>query len=155
MKVVVDNEFARIWSDDTSPIVFTLLRKIPEETEVFDEIQKEQDDLIKTTKAKFSEVYCICDLSQCKASSFEALFEYCFVKLTQQLKSGVKFKAFVAPRNMLAQCSLNEVLKNLDQTKVASFKTFEESLNAINVLRTNTQQSFASKFSILKALFFI
>jgi hypothetical protein len=154
MNVVVDNEFARIWSDDTSPIVFTLVRRIPDQQEQFEMLMSKQEDLIKEVKRKFSEVYAICDLSQCKAAPFELLFECCLGRLAQQFKAGVKFKAFVAPRNMLAQCSLDEMLKTTDETKVSSFKTFEESLNTINVLRLTAQQS-KSPLTILKSLFFI
>jgi hypothetical protein len=153
MNVVVDNEFARIWSDNATPIVFTFVRKIPEQLEMLEFLQKKQEELIKVINSKFNEVYCICDFSECRPAPFEILFECSVGRLIQQGKLGLNFKAFVAPKNRLAQSALAEMLNSYDETKASIFKSFEESLNAINIMRLNKPNTKKSVLGALKSLF--
>lgn len=137
MHVVFEEDFAKVWSDGYSPCVFAVMYHMPEVTR-FKAMCEAYVKLVKKLSQEYKEVYSISNLADSQPISLEALFLYYNTYLPKQFQSGLRYKAYVKPRNLFSQFSLEEVVKNIDKNKVGVFDSFEEALQAVNRKRSVT-----------------
>lgn len=131
MNVVFEEDFAKVWSDGYSPCAFAVMHHMPSISR-YKAMCEVYIKLIKKLSHEFKDVYSISNLAESQPIPLEALFLYYNTYLPKQFQSGLRYKAYVKPKNLFAQFSLEEVLKNMDSTKVGVFDTFEEALEAVN-----------------------
>lgn len=131
MSIVFDEDFAKVWSDGYSPCVFAVMYHMPEISR-FKEMCEAYVRLVKHLANEWNEVYSVSNMVDSQPFPLEALFLYCNTYLPKQFESGLRYKAYVKPRNLFSQFSLEEVLKNIDEDKVGVFDSFEEALQAVN-----------------------
>lgn len=131
MNVVFEADFAKVWSDGYSPCIFATMNSIPSITR-FKEMSDAYLKLVKKLSHEYGQVYGLSNLSDSQPISIETLYLYYNTYLPKQFQYGLRYKAYVKPRNLFSQFSLEEVLKGLDSNKVEVFNTFEEALNAVN-----------------------
>ncbi len=141
MNVVFDEDFAKVWSDGYSPCIFATMYHIPSLTR-FKEMSEAYLKLVKKLSNEYREVYGISNLSESQPISIEALYLYYNSYLPKQFQNGLQYKAYVKPKNLFSQFSLEEVLKGLDPQKVGVFNTFEEALQAVNNKRSEKNKRF-------------
>jgi hypothetical protein len=98
--------------------------------------------LVKKISSEYRDVYGISNLSESQPISIEALYLYYNSYLPKQFQNGLLYKAYVKPKNLFSQFSLEEVLKGLDPQKVGIFNTFEEALQAVNNKRSEKNKRF-------------
>lgn len=137
MKVVFDEDFAKIWRDGYSPIVFAVVYHMPESTR-FKKMCEAHAAQVKRFSREYKGVYSIFNMAEAQPIPLEALFLYHNVYLPQQFETGLRYKAYVKPRNLFSQFSLEEVVNNVDPTKMGTFDSFEEALQAVNRKRSSS-----------------
>lgn len=137
MNVVFEEDFAKVWSDGYSPCVFAVLYHMPEVSR-FKAMCEAYLKLVRKLSGEYKEVYSISNMTDSQPIPLEALFLYYNTYLPKQFASGLRYKAYVKPRNVFSQFSLEEALKNIDKTKVGVFDSFEEALQAVNRKRSST-----------------
>lgn len=131
MNVVFDEDFAKVWSDGYSPCVFAVMYHMPEISR-FKEMCEAYVKLVKHLANECNDVYSVSNMADSPPFPLDALFLYCNTYLPKQFESGLRYKAYVKPRNVFSQFSLEEVLKNIDENKVGIFDSFGEALQAVN-----------------------
>ncbi len=136
LNVVFEADFAKVWSDGYSPCVFATMQSMPSLAR-FKEMSDAYLKLVKKLSHDYGAVYGISNLSESQPISIETLYLYYNTYLPKQFQHGLHYKAYVKPRNLFSQFSLEEVLKGLDSSKVEVFNTFEEALNAVNRKRAD------------------
>ena len=137
MKVVFEEDFSKVWSDGYSPIVFAVLYHMPESIR-FKAMCEAHTKLVKRLSSEFKGIYSIFNMAEAQPIPLEALFLYHNVYLPQQFESGLRYKAYVKPRNLFSQFSLEEVVNNSDPGKVGTFNSFEDALQAVNKKRSSS-----------------
>lgn len=150
MTVTLETEFARVWCDENSPYIFTIVNRMPERREQIVWHEK-QMELIRQLKKKFKEVYCIADFTECCMVPVPAAQEYADRFLPDQLKAGLWMINFIKPKNLMAQVNLEDALRSADPAKVFFFNSFEVALQAINHRRS---QNLSEKLKKEKSFLF-
>jgi len=92
--------------------------------------------LVKKLSHEYRDIYSISNMSDSQPIPLQALFLYYNTYLPKQFQNGLRYKAYVKPKNLFAQFSLEEVLKNTVHGRVGVFDTFEEALQAVNKKRS-------------------
>lgn len=131
MIVAFEADFAKVWSDGYSPCAFAVMYRMPEVAQ-FKAMCEAYLKLVKRLAHEFKDVYGISNMTEAQPIPLEALFLYNKTYLPKQFQSGLRYKAYIKPRNVFSQFSLEEVTRNADPEKVGIFNTFEEALQAIN-----------------------
>ena len=106
MNVVLDEEFAKVWSDSRTPIVFSTIRQLPTTLAGLASLCDHHLQLVRKTKKKYRAAYSITDLSSCSPVPLNVAFNYSENFVPKQFRAGLLFKAFIRPRN-LSICSAN------------------------------------------------
>jgi hypothetical protein len=138
---IYSETFGRVWTDVTKPVLFANIRYMPE-MNLFRSFCEAYVSQLRKIAHRFGRVYGVTDLSNSRPLPIEALFLYYKNYLPQQFEVGLRYKAYVKPKNVFSQFSLEEVLKNADSKKLGVFATFEEAFEAINVKSFENKSAF-------------
>lgn len=131
MNVVFDEDFAKVWSDGYTPCAFAVMYHMPEISR-FKEMCEAHVTLVKHLANGCRDVYSVSNMADSQPFPLDALFLYWNIYLPKQFESGLRYKAYVRPRNLFSQFSLETVLKNIDEDKIGIFDSFEEALQAVS-----------------------
>ncbi len=132
MNIVFDEGFAKVWSDERSPIVFANVRQMPLSKVGFFELCERHIELIRQIRKRFERVYSITDLSGCSPFPLGIAFDYAQSFIPRQFRAGVQFKAFIKPRNLVSRTTLDTVLRVTDNPGIGVYESFEGALQDIN-----------------------
>lgn len=135
MVTIFDRDFARVWSDGTSPCVFCSVVRVPEKKEM-DELARHQLKLIRELKHTFGNVYSILDLRLCPSIPAPIARHYVGRIVPMQFKAGLKHKAFVVPKEKKALKVLVRAFISIVDMPVSMHNSFEDAMNTINYQRT-------------------
>jgi hypothetical protein len=135
MAIVFDRDFGRVWSDGTTPCVFSSIVRVPQLHEL-DELALKQIQVIQELKHTFGNVYSILDLRLCQVIPEQVVRHYIGKIMPGQFRAGVKHKAFVAPEEKKSLGVFMAAFAEIAALPVSIHGTFEEALNEINQKRT-------------------
>jgi hypothetical protein len=145
MAIVFDRDFGRVWSDGTTPCVFSSLVRVPTKEEI-DELADKQLQLIRELKHGFGSVYSILDLHLCPLVPYPIILHYVATTMPRQFKAGIKHKAFVAPEESKSYKVIVKSFMAIADQPISLHASFENALSKINEVRV--------KYSKPKSFFF-
>jgi hypothetical protein len=131
MAILFDRDFGRVWSDGTTPYLFTAITRTPQKREL-DELAEKQIEMIGELKHSFHDVYAILDLRLCSPVTAPFVRHYISRIVPRQFKIGLKHEAFVVPREKKAKEVLIHALISIDHLSISLHSSFENALNEIN-----------------------
>lgn len=131
MRIVYNESFARVWSEPKSPIVFSVVSKIPESSEGYAELCQRQIELIRKARQEFQMVFSITDFSACNPLSLRRAIDYVEYHVVRQFEAGLTYKAFVKPRNLVNQSILHTAMKLTDLPAIGFYDSFDAALESI------------------------
>ena len=132
MDVVLDEDFAKVWSDSRTPIVFSTIRQLPTTLAGLASLCDRHLQLVRKTKKKYHAAYSITDLSSCSPVPLNVAFNYSENFVPKQFRAGLLFKAFIRPRNLVTRSTLDTALKITNTSQIGLYNSFEEALKDIN-----------------------
>jgi hypothetical protein len=135
MKIVFHEHFGRVWTDDVTPCVFTLITKIPPSSSLAVHFFKAQLDLALSLQKKFKEAYLISDFSETSEETRELLCHYYMEFIPKMVKNKISYIAFVCPHSTFESLP-KEKKEILGQAPLGVFPTFAEALAAVNLKRS-------------------
>jgi hypothetical protein len=145
MAIIYDRDFGRVWSDGTTPCVFSAVVRVPTNEEL-DELAGKQLQLIRELKRSNNHVYSILDLRHCPVVPSATLMHYMVDILPKQFKAGLKHKAVVAPEEKKSNEVIVNTILSITGMPLSMSTTFENALNKINEKRmldkTERRRSF-------------
>jgi hypothetical protein len=145
MKVLFENEYARLWLDGHSPILYSKVIAIPQKMEELKRMCGVYADAIKSSLKSYKRIYSLSDFSEIRIVPGKDMIQFYANFLPNLKNSGIVFKAFIKPRGTSEQKLLSEVVNNSTSLQAASYDRFEEALSAINQLR-QTEKSEEKSF---------
>jgi hypothetical protein len=145
MAIVFDRDFGRVWSDGTTPCVFSSVVRVPSKIEMED-LAAKQLELIRELKHSFGNVYSILDLRLCPTVPMPIIVHYITSVIPQQFKAGLLHKAFVAPQERESYEVLIEAFTGITDMPISLHATFETALNKINDKRTQSNLTKPKSF---------
>ena len=131
MAILFDSDFGRVWSDGTTPYVFTSVTRAPQKKEL-DELAERQIEMIGELKLTFNDVYSILDLRLCSPITASLIRHYITRMVPRQFKEGLRHKAFVVPREKKAKEILVHALISIDHLSISLHSSFENALSEVN-----------------------
>ena len=135
MAILFDRDFGRVWSDGTSPCVFSSLVRVPEKIEM-QELAEKKLALIQELRRKFGYVYSILDLHVCPSIP-EFVAEYYMSNIVaQQFKAGVEHQAIVQPEEKTSCEIFQRTLSQFAKHPISMHHSFESALEAITEMRS-------------------
>ncbi|PZR30512.1 MAG: hypothetical protein DI538_22505 [Azospira oryzae] len=135
MKVVFNEAFGRVWTDDVSPYVFTLIDQIPPSSAHVIRFFKAQTELAHVLQKKFKEAYLISDFSQAPEETKELLCHYYCELMPQLMKAKIAYLAFICPDTSFESLP-KEKREKLSLAPVGIFPDFTEALAMVNLKRS-------------------
>lgn len=135
MKVVFNEEFGRVWTDDVSPYVFTLVDKVPPSSSHVIRFFKAQIELAQVLQKKFKEAYLVSDFSQTSPETRELLCHYYIEFIPQLVKNKISYLAFICPDTSFESLP-KEKQEKLSRVPVGIFPDFTEALAMVNLKRS-------------------
>jgi hypothetical protein len=151
MAVRFDRDFARVWSDEATPYIFTSLLRIPERAEVAD-LATMQLELVHDFNRTFREAYSIIDIHLCPSIPEHFLPDYLHQGVLRQFKAGLKHKAFIAQEKN-ATDTLTVAISAMEKFPISVHNSFENALKEVNTLRIQSRPlNLRSVFDFLNNL---
>jgi hypothetical protein len=132
MRTEVKNDFIHIWTDD-GPVLYSKVFRIPADQTKFAKFMEAYLECVRKHAAKFDVLYTLSDFSDINPPELPIIMQFYEEHIPAQLQLGIRFKAFVRPRNLFAQFALEDV-KNAIPSAMGVFDTFEEGLQTIHRL---------------------
>jgi hypothetical protein len=127
MKILIENEFVKSWTDDEAPIIFSRLLKEPESSLMVQQFCDGHEGFIQDVAARKSgAVYSICDTYVMQPFMFEVLVNYYAHVFAKQQRAGLTFKAFVKPRNFERLAAGEDVFKKIENRPIGIFESFDQ-----------------------------
>jgi len=135
MKIVFNEDFGRVWTDNLTPCVFTLIERVPSSSAHAVRFFKAQIDLTQSLQKKFKEAYLISDFSETTTETRELMCHYYMEFLPQLVKNKISYVAFVCPQNAFDTIS-KEKQEKLSHYPLGVFPDFTEALAMVNLKRS-------------------
>jgi hypothetical protein len=152
MAIVFDRDFARVWSDGTTPCVFSSVVRAPGREEL-DELTEKQLGMIAELRHTFGDVYSILDLRLCPPVDPQIAQHYTRKIIPRQFKAGLTHKAFVKPEEKKSKEVFSQALHLIKDLPISVHTSFEDALNEINQKRTQSNfKKLRSVFGFLEKL---
>jgi hypothetical protein len=127
MKVLLENEFVRSWVVGSSPIIFTVLLKQPENSIMLQQFCDLHEQYVADLKKNFTGgVFSICDASVMQPFEFEILVNYYAHIFPRQQRAGLAYKCFVIPKGYDLEFDFEAVLKKLTGRPIGIYATLED-----------------------------
>jgi hypothetical protein len=127
IKILIENEFVKSWTDDESPIIFSRVLKEPQSSIMLQQFCDMQEGFIKEIAArKQGAVYSICDTYIMQPFTFQVLVNYYAHVFAKQQRAGLTFKAFVKPRNFERLTESNDIIKRIETRPIGMFESFDQ-----------------------------
>jgi hypothetical protein len=127
MKILIENEFVKSWTDDESPIIFSRVLKEPQSSILLQQFCDLHEDFIKEVAArKQGAVYSICDTYIMQPFTFQVLVNYYAHVFAKQQRAGLTFKSFVKPRNFERMTEAHDVFKKIEARPIGLFESFDQ-----------------------------
>lgn len=145
MKVLFENEYARLWLDGHSPILYSKVIAIPQQMEELKRVCQVYSEAIKSSLRSYKRIYSLSDFSEIRIVPAKDMIQFYANFLPNLKNSGIVFKAFIKPSGISEQNLLSEIVENSSSLQAASYDRFEEALSAINQLR-QTERSVEKSF---------
>jgi hypothetical protein len=130
MTVEIKNNFVHIWTNAKSPVLFARVYSLPVDVVDFNLVTEEYLGCIRKLKAEFPVLFTVTDFSELSPPKLPVVIRFYEEFIPAQLQLGIRYKAFVRPRNLFSQFALEDVIKNSDPVAVGVFDTFEEAMKA-------------------------
>jgi hypothetical protein len=140
MAILFDRDFGRVWSDGTTPCVFSSIERVPHKAEM-EELVEKQLQLVRELKFKFGKVYSILDLRVCPQMPDLVIEHYLTNVLPRQFKAGVKHKAIVEPGEKISREIFVLALNGCTHMPISVHTSFEKALDTITKLRLQEKSS--------------
>jgi hypothetical protein len=135
MKVLLENEFVRSWVVGSSPIIFTVLLKQPENSIMLQQFCDLHEQYVGDLKKNFTAgVYSICDASVMQPFEFEILVNYYAHIFPKQQRAGLAYKCFVIPKGYDLEFDFEAVLKKLSGRPIGIYTTLEDAYAHVHEL---------------------
>ena len=145
MAIVFDHDFGRVWSDGTTPYVFSSVIRVPGKDEL-DELAHRQLELVRELKRKFGDVYSILDLRLCPVVPSHIILYYVTKIVPLQFKAGLRHKALVAPEKKEALEVLVKAFHSITNLSISMHSSFESALSIVNEKRTEVNSHSKRRF---------
>jgi hypothetical protein len=144
MKIAFEATFGKVWTDNFSPSVFTLVSKEPEnpgQASIFFDTQVE---LIKLMNKQFRQSYLISDFSKTTEATRAALCNYYMDYIPRLVKVKVSYIAFICPMSSFDALPADKKEK-LSAAPLGIHPTFVDALATVNLKRSlDLSQRFVS-----------
>jgi hypothetical protein len=137
MAIVFDHDFGRVWSDGTTPCVFSSIVRVPQREEL-DELAEKQLGMLAELKHTFGDVYSILDLRLCPLLDWQIAQYYTLKIISRQFRAGLKHKAFVAPEEQRSREVFDQALSLVPDLPISLHTSFEDALREVNRKRTQS-----------------
>ena len=135
MAILFDRDFGRVWSDGTSPCVFSSLVRVPEKIEI-EELSEKKFRLIEELRRKFGYVYSILDLHLCPTIPRPIVEYYMTTIMPRQFKAGLEHQAIVEPEEKQSCEIIQSALSQFPQHPISMHYSFESALEIITQMRS-------------------
>ena len=135
MAILFDRDFGRVWSDGTSPCVFSSLVRVPEKIQI-EELSEKKFHLIQELKRKFGYVYSILDLHLCPSIPSPIVEYYMTNIMARQFKAGLEHQAIVEPEEEQSYEIIQQVLSQFPKHPISMHDSFENALEIITQMRS-------------------
>jgi hypothetical protein len=133
MKILIENEFVKSWTDDESPIIFSRLIREPQSSIMIQQFCDLHEGFIKDIAARNQgAVYSICDTYIMQPFTFQVLVNYYAHVFAKQQRAGLTFKAFVKPRNFERLTEANYIFKKIENRPIGMFESFDQAFYQIS-----------------------
>lgn len=127
MKVLVENEYVKSWTDNEEPIIYSRVLKMPESSLMLQNFCDMHLGFIREVAGdRPGSVYSICDTYIMEPFMFEILVNYYSHILPRQQRAGLAFKAFVKPRNFDLLADVQVIQKNIEHKPIGLFESFDK-----------------------------
>lgn len=134
MKIAFEANFGKVWIDNLTPYVFTLITTVPTPSQaaVFFDTKLE---LLKSMNKQFKESYLVSDFSKTTENARKELCNYYMEYIPRFVKAKVSYIAFVCPHNTV-ELLTPEKKEKLSQAPLGMYPTFVEALASVNLKRS-------------------
>jgi hypothetical protein len=144
MKIAFEADFGKIWTDNHTPCVFTIITKMPASSAQAEVFFETQVDLTKMINKHFKEAYLISDFSESSEVTRQQLCSYYMEYIPKLIKAKVNYLSFVCPHGAFEKLAPEKKAKLL-QAPLGIYPTFTEALAAVNLKRSvQMSQKFLS-----------
>jgi hypothetical protein len=144
MKIAFEAAFGKVWTDNVSPTVFSLISKLPENPAQAILFFETQLDLIKAINKQFRESYLISDFSKTTETTRENLCHHYMEYIPRMVKAKITYISFICPHSSFESLPVSKKEK-LSSAPLGIFPTFVEALAAVNLRRSmELSQRFVS-----------
>jgi hypothetical protein len=131
MEVFVDSQYARIWTDSETPLLFYMVKAIPDCSSQVNLHGKKYMELLKKMRNRKGGIaYSITDFTLNRKHSAEQIRSYINQLIQFQTQGGVTFMAFAIGENESEKNC--ELLATQSGASVGVFKSFSDALAHIN-----------------------
>ena len=134
MNVAFEAEFAKVWTDNHTPCLFTLITNIPthHHTSAFAEAHS---SLTKQLYKQFGEAYLIADFSRVSEEKSEQLCLFYLELIPKLVKNKISYAAFICPDKSMESLPPDKRSK-LGTAPVGIYSSFTEALASVNLKRS-------------------
>ena len=134
MRVVFEADFGRMWSDNHTPTVYTLITNVPAAQSVAS-FADAHTELAKALYKKYGEAYLLSDFSKVSEEKSEELCLFYLELIPRLLKNKISYISFVCPHKSMESIPADKRAK-LGNAPVGIYKNFTEALASINLKRS-------------------
>lgn len=134
MKIIFENEHARIWLDGHSPILYSRVTSVPTEIESLKRLCGKYGAGVKRALQLYKKIYALFDFSDFRLNGSAELALFCANFLPGLNHRNILFKAFINPNGIIERRMMAEVV-SAKGLNACAYSRFEEALAAINQLR--------------------
>ncbi|MFZ5972738.1 MAG: hypothetical protein ACOYXA_14210 [Bacteroidota bacterium] len=135
MKIAFEADFGKVWTDNLSPNVFTLISKKPASEAQAILFFETQIELAKSIRKQFKEAYLVSDFSQTNDEVRHVLCNYYMEYIPRLVKAKISYMAFVCPLTAFESLP-EEKKKKLSEAPLGIYPDFVEAMAAVNLKRS-------------------
>ena len=134
MNVAFEKEFAKVWTDNHTPCLFTLITNIPslQQTNAFAEAHSA---LTKQLYKQFGEAYLIADFSRVSEEKSEQLCLFYLDLIPKLVRNKISYAAFICPHKSMESLP-DEKREKLGSSPVGIYSSFTDALASVNLKRS-------------------